>query len=56
MYNDNKKNLKGILRVNSFYKKQGLRKRCKNCNFKLPKKKLFHLSKLVTVCVIIVIT
>ena len=38
MYNDNKKNLKGILRVNSFYKKQGLRKRCKNCNFKLPKK------------------
>ena len=38
MYNDNTKNLKGILRVNSFYKKQGLRKRCKNCNFKLPKK------------------
>ena len=26
MYNDNKKNLKGILRVNSFYKKQGLEK------------------------------
>ena len=41
MYNDNKKNLKGILRVNSFYKKQGLRKRCKNCNFKLPKKTFF---------------
>ena len=33
-YNDNLQNLKNSLKINSIYKKQPLRKNCKNCGSK----------------------
>ncbi len=38
LYNENEKFLNFTKRVNNFLKKQGLRKKCKNCYAKLPKK------------------
>ena len=37
-FQENETNLKNILKINNFYKKQPPRKTCKNCNYKIIKK------------------
>ena len=50
MYNDNRKLLKSILKVNNYLKKQGLRKFCKNCQGKLDQKIFTQFNVGYTLC------
>ena len=50
LYNDNKKFLKKTIKVNKFLKKQGLRKKCKNCYSKLPKRIFTSFNVGYTLC------
>ena len=49
-YNQNSKNLKSILKINSYYKKQVPRKKCKNCNSKLGAKIFTSFKISYTLC------
>ena len=50
LYNDNKDNLKSVLKVNNHLKKQGFRKFCKNCHSKLGDKIFTQFNVGYTLC------